>query len=59
MYTIDEVKSAVWMEVDIEIALVTATFVEEVDWNIATITTQFADILEIGFNQTVHQCIVL
>ena len=59
MYTIDEVKSAVWMEVDVEIALITTTLVEQVDWNIATITTQFADILEISFDQTVHQCVIL
>lgn len=54
MHTINEMKSAVWVEVDIEIAFITTTFIEKVDWNITTIATQFADILEVGFDQTVH-----
>ena len=50
MHTINEMKSAVWVEIDIEIAFITTTLVKKVNGYVTSITTQFADVLEIGFD---------
>ena len=59
MHAIDQMKNTVGMKVHINIAFIASTLVQQVDWHIASITAEFANILEVGFDQAVHERLVL
>ena len=59
MHAIDQMKNTVRMKVHIDIAFIASALVQQIDWYIASITAELANILEIGFDQTVHERLVL
>ena len=59
MHAIDQMKNTVRMKVHIDIAFIASTLVQQIDWYITSITAELANILEVGFDQTVHERLVL